>query len=72
MPISPKQGEPVGACQVPVRSGAVMSADGRRIAYVLTTVDEDADAYHRAIWTIDADGGTLSPAASVRDRGRDR
>lgn len=44
-------------CQVPVPSGAVMSADGRRIAYVLRTVDEDADAYHRAIWTIDADGG---------------
>ncbi len=44
-------------CQVPVPSGAVISADGRRIAYVLRTVDEDADAYHLAIWTIDADGG---------------
>ncbi|TDW14919.1 dipeptidyl aminopeptidase/acylaminoacyl peptidase [Kribbella kalugense] len=44
-------------CQVPVPSGAVISPDGRRIAYVLTTVDEDADRYHRAIWLIDADGG---------------
>ncbi|TCC28606.1 S9 family peptidase [Kribbella sindirgiensis] len=44
-------------CRVPVPSGAAMSADGRRIAYVLTTVDEDADAYHRAVWMVDADGG---------------
>jgi dipeptidyl aminopeptidase/acylaminoacyl peptidase len=44
-------------CQVPVPSAAVISPDGRRIAYVLTTVDEDADRYHRAVWLIDADGG---------------
>jgi Tol biopolymer transport system component len=36
----------------------VISPDGRRIAYVLATVDVSPDSYQRAVWVIDVDGGS--------------
>lgn len=36
---------------------AVISPDGRRVAYVQTRLDEEADDYRSSIWVVDADGG---------------
>ena len=38
-------------------SEPALSPDGRRIVYVLETIDRDADEYRSSLWTVDADGG---------------
>ncbi len=37
---------------------AQLSPDGRRVAYVLSEIDREADDYRTSIWLVDADGGT--------------
>ena len=33
-----------------------LSPDGRRVAFVVTRMDRDEDAYRSAIWVVDSDG----------------
>src|SRR5687768_11912290 len=34
-----------------------LSPDGRRIAYVLSEIDREADDYRTSIWVVDVNGG---------------
>src|ERR1043165_4272701 len=46
-----------------------ISPDGREIAYVLVTVDENEDRYNTSIWTVAASGDTPQIGrASCRER----
>jgi len=50
-----------------------VSPDGRRIAFVVTTLSEDRDEYLSNIWIVDADGGaprrfTAGPRRDVDPR----
>src|SRR4026209_1343904 len=46
-----------------------ISPDGRRVAYVVTTLSEEKDEYLSNIWLVEADGG--APRASPAGPGRD-
>jgi len=50
-------------------SDAQIAPDGSEIAYVLTTMDLDADRYRSAIWLVDRAGG--APRRFTRGDGRD-
>ena len=46
-----------------------ISADGRRVAFVVTRMDREADGYKSAVWVVDAAGGEPAPftAGAKRD-----
>src|SRR5437762_10867178 len=40
-----------------IPSDVQLSPDGERVAYVLTTIEREADEYRSSIWTVPAKGG---------------
>lgn len=50
-------------------SDAQVAPDGGRVAFVVTTLDEEKDGYRSAVWSAAADGG--EPRRLTRGEGRD-
>ncbi|MDQ3694200.1 MAG: S9 family peptidase [Chloroflexota bacterium] len=60
MPTAPPPGRPIEAedlFQIKLVSDPRLSPDGSRVAYVVTTLDKDADDYFAAIWLVPRQGG---------------
>src|SRR5262245_24966647 len=49
--------EPKDITRIRWVSDAQLSPDGRRVAFVVTTLDEDRDEYLSNVWIVDVDGG---------------
>jgi dipeptidyl aminopeptidase/acylaminoacyl peptidase len=47
-----------------------ISPDGRRIAFVVTTLSEERDETLSAVWLVDADGGAPEPETENRELSR--
>jgi dipeptidyl aminopeptidase/acylaminoacyl peptidase len=50
-------------------SDAQVAPDGRRVAFVVTTLDVEGDGYRSAVWSVEATGG--EPRRLTRGEGRD-
>ena len=53
--------------QIKFLSRPRISLDGRRVAYVVTTIDERKHEYHSSIWVAPAEGGEARPFTSLSD-----
>ena len=49
-----------------------VSPDGSAVAYVVTTIDGEANQYRSAIWLASLDGSCGAPTAHGRDQARRR